>query len=74
MNSTNTQAAPAAKGGVGKLDQFFQITRRGSTMGQEVKAGVSVCMVSVCALFMNLQIVTKAFSGNIPYRAAFVIS
>ena len=72
MNSTNTQAAPAAKGGVGKLDQFFQITRRGSTVGQEVKAGVSVCFVSVCALFMNLQIVTKAFSGNIPYCGLYL--
>lgn len=72
MNSTNTQAAPAAKGGVGKLDQFFQITQRGSTVGQEVKAGVSVCLVSVCALFMNLQIVTKAFSGNIPYCGLYL--
>ena len=72
MNSTNTQAAPAAKGGVGKLDQFFQITRRGSTVGQDVKAGVSVCFVSVCALFMNLQIVTKAFSGNIPYCGLYL--
>ena len=72
MNSTNTQAAPAAKGGVGKLDQFFQITRRGSTVGQEVKAGVCVCFVSVCALFMNLQIVTKAFSGNIPYCGLYL--
>lgn len=72
MNSTNTQAAPAAKGGVGKLDQFFQITQRGSTVGQEVKAGISVCLVSVCALFMNLQIVTKAFSGGIPYCGLYL--
>lgn len=72
MNSTNTQAAPAAKGGVGKLDQFFQITQRGSTVGQEVKAGVSVCLVSVCALFMNLQIVTKAFSGSVSYCGLYL--
>ncbi len=31
-----------------------------------------MCFVSVCALFMNLQIVTKAFSGNIPYCGLYL--
>lgn len=54
------------------LDSYFHFTDRGSTMSREVKAGLSVCFISVCALFMNIQILIQAFSSNIPYCGLYL--
>lgn len=59
--------------GVSKsLDSYFHFTDKGSSMGQEVKAGLSVFFISACALFMNIQIVIQAFSDNIPYCGMYL--
>ncbi|MGN0299148.1 MAG: hypothetical protein ACI4C1_08230 [Lachnospiraceae bacterium] len=61
------------KGGLSRtLDSYFHFTDRSSTMSQEVKAGLSVCFISVCALFMNIQILIQAFSDDIPYCGLYL--
>lgn len=54
------------------LDNYFHFTEKGSTAGREVKAGLSVFFISVCALFMNIQILIEAFSDNIPYCGLYL--
>lgn len=54
------------------LDKYFHFTEKGSTMGGEVKAGLSVFFLSVCALFMNIQIVIGAFADDIPYCGLYL--
>lgn len=54
------------------LDNYFHFTERGSTAGREVKAGLSVFFISVCALFMNIQIVIEAFGKDIPYCGLYL--
>ena len=54
------------------LEKFFHLSDRGTSVGQEVKAGISVFLISVCALFMNIQIVMEAYSGNIPYSGIYL--
>lgn len=55
-----------------KLDSYFHFTEKGSTLGNEVKAGLVVFFISVCALFMNIQIVIQAFSSDIPYSGLYL--
>lgn len=54
------------------LDSYFHFTDRGSSVSTEVKAGLSVFFLSVCALFMNIQIVIGAFSNDIPYCGLYL--
>ncbi len=54
------------------LEKFFHLSDRGTSVGQEVKAGISVFLISVCALFMNIQIIMEAYSGNIPYCGIYL--
>ena len=54
------------------LDKYFHFTERNSTAGREVKAGLSVFFISVCALFMNIQIVMEAFEKDVPYCGLYL--
>lgn len=74
MSKATTQSAPAEKnGGISRsLNNMFHFTEKGSSMSQEIKAGISVCLVSICALFLNLQIVINAFSTDIPYCGLYL--
>lgn len=54
------------------LDNYFHFIEKGSTMSKEVKAGMSVFFISVCALFMNIQIVMTAFADDIPYCGLYL--
>ena len=54
------------------LEKFFHLSDRGTSVGQEVKAGISVFLISVCALFMNIQIIMEAYSGNVPYCGIYL--
>lgn len=54
------------------LDGYFHFTERGSSAGREVKAGLSVFFLSVCALFMNIQILIGAFADDIPYCGLYL--
>lgn len=56
----------------GALNQHFHFIEKGSTMGREVKSGLSVFFLSVCALFMNIQILITAFADDIPYCGLYL--
>lgn len=51
-----------------KLDGFFKITERGSSVGDEIKAGFGAFCIAVCALLMNTQII-GTYYGN--YAGAY---
>ena len=54
------------------LNKFFKFYDRGSSVKQEVLAGLSVFIVSVCALFMNISILCSAFSDSVPYIGMYI--
>lgn len=54
------------------LNKFFHFYDRGSTMKREITAGISVFLISVCALFMNIQIMSEAFENNTPYCGLYL--
>lgn len=54
------------------LDSYFHFTDRGSSAGREIKAGLGMFFLSVCALFMNIQIVAGAFEDDIPYCGLYL--
>ncbi|HWT73136.1 MAG TPA: hypothetical protein VN258_00205 [Mobilitalea sp.] len=54
------------------LNKFFHFYDRGSSMKQEIGAGVSVFLISICALFMNIQIMSGAISDKIPYSGLYL--
>lgn len=52
-----------------KLDHIFKIKEHGSTVKQEVKAGIAAFCIAVCALLMNTQIIGTSY-GN--YAGAYL--
>lgn len=46
------------------LDKFFRISERGSTIGKEISAGISVFLVSVCVLLMQTRIIGQATNAD----------
>lgn len=54
------------------LDKVFHYYERGSTMKQEVYAGISMFVLSVCALFMNITVLTGAFDTQQPYLGVYL--
>lgn len=53
------------KAAEGPLNRFFHHIDRGSTLGREIAAGILVCILSVCGIFMNVQLVsTLLVSGD----------
>ncbi len=51
---------PAGTGGATGLDRYFQITERGSTVGTEVRAGVTTFLAMAYILFVNPSILSLA--------------
>ncbi len=51
---------PAATGG---LDAFFKLTERGTTVGTELRAGLTTFMVMAYILFLNGSILTGGFEA-----------
>lgn len=43
------------------LNRFFHHIDRGSTMGREVAAGILMCILGVCGIFMNMQLLSRYF-------------
>lgn len=72
MKEMQAAAGKKQNGLAQALDNYFHFTRRGSSAGREVKAGLSVFFISVCALFMNIQILIEAFSDDIPYCGLYL--
>lgn len=64
MEKTKKQSAIA-----GFLDHTFKITERGSTVKQEIKAGIGAFFIAVCALLMNTQLI-GTYYGN--YAGAYL--
>ena len=43
------------------LNRFFHHIDRGSTLGREITSGLLMCMLSVCCIFMNMQLMSRFF-------------
>jgi len=55
-----SDAAPPSGGG---LDSFFKLTERGTTVGTEIRAGLTTFMVMAYILFLNGAILTGGFEA-----------
>lgn len=53
---------PAGAGGMTGLDRYFGITERGSTVGTEVRAGITTFLAMAYILFVNPSILSIAIS------------
>jgi len=62
-------AAPPAPTG---LDGFFKLTERGTTVGTEVKAGITTFMVMAYIIFLNPAILSNMFAQDSPEWTAFI--
>ena len=58
---------PVATPASGGLDSFFKLTERGTTVGTEVKAGITTFMVMAYIIFVNPAILSNA---GVPVGAA----
>lgn len=64
---------PAGEGGTrGGLDGYFAITARGSTIGREVRAGLTTFMVMSYILFLNPIILSNMFAGDDAAQQSFI--
>ena len=41
------------------LNKYFHHVDQGSTTGREIMAGLLICILCVCAIFMNMQLITS---------------
>lgn len=62
-------ATASTKKAAGPLDSFFHYTSRGGTLGGEVVAGITMAVLSVCGMFMNMQLVLQYLTTDY-YSAA----
>ncbi len=51
-------ASKKKKNAIAPLDGFFHYVERGATFGGEMAAGIGMAILSVCGMFMNMQLVT----------------
>jgi AGZA family xanthine/uracil permease-like MFS transporter len=63
-------AAPGA--GAGGLDRFFKLTQRGTTVGTEVKAGITTFLVMAYIIFLNPLILSNMFETGSAEQLAFI--
>ena len=61
--------APASRGG---LDGFFKLTERGTSVGTEVRAGITTFLVMAYIIFLNPAILSNMFPADSPEQAAFI--
>lgn len=52
------------------LNRFFHHIDRGSNLGREIAAGLTMCMISVCCIFMNMQLLSRYFMDPTTMTAA----
>lgn len=80
INTGGTVAAERKRNPVAAaLDKFFKISERGSTIGREIGAGISVFLVSVCVLLMQTRMIGEATNADNAaycgiYMAATIVS
>lgn len=63
-----TTKAPPDTGGTSGLDRYFEISERGSTVGTEVRAGITTFLAMAYIVFVNPAILSNAidFDGAFP--------
>lgn len=66
---SDTTAPRAERGG---LDTFFKLSERGTTVGTEVRAGITTFLVMAYIIFLNPAILSNMFAEGSPDRAAFI--
>ncbi len=52
------------------LNRFFHHIDRGSTTGREIGSGLLMCVLAVCGIFMNMQLVTQLLVNGSATEAA----
>lgn len=60
MTDTQERAPAAPSGGGSGLDDFFKLTERGTSVGTEVRAGVTTFLVMAYIIFVNPSILEAA--------------
>lgn len=60
------------KGFFGKVDNFFQITAKGSNFKREIIAGLTTFMAMVYILMVNAGMFQFVIGGDNPYGAAYI--
>ena len=61
--------APASSGG---LDGFFKLTERGTSVGTEVRAGITTFLVMAYIIFLNPLILSNMFEADSAEQIAFI--
>ena len=64
--------ATAPRAERGGLDAFFKLSERGTTVGTEVRAGITTFLVMAYIIFLNPAILSNMFAEGSPDRAAFI--
>lgn len=59
MSQVNPTPAPSAKGKGPLLNSYFHYADRGGTLGGEIAAGLFTGILSVCGMFLNMQLIAK---------------
>lgn len=57
MSQINATPAPSDKGKRPALDAYFHYADRGGTFGGEIAAGLFTGILSVCGIFLNMQLI-----------------
>ena len=63
---------PARRAGGGGLDDFFKLTERGTTVGIEVKAGITTFLVMAYIIAVNPLILSNMFPADSAEQQAFI--
>ena len=65
----SSAAAPPARGG---LDAFFKLSERGTSVGTEVRAGITTFLVMAYIIFLNPAILSNMFAADSAEQLAFI--
>jgi AGZA family xanthine/uracil permease-like MFS transporter len=64
--------ASAPRASEGGLDSFFKLSERGTSVGTEMKAGITTFLVMAYIIFLNPLILSNMFPEGSAERAAFI--
>ncbi len=54
------------------MDSFFKLTERGTSVGTEIRAGITTFLVMAYIIFLNPAILSNMFPADSPEQAAFI--
>ncbi|MGH2379777.1 MAG: solute carrier family 23 protein, partial [Candidatus Limnocylindria bacterium] len=54
------------------MDSFFRLTERGTSVGAEIRAGITTFLVMAYIIFLNPLILSNMFAADSPEQAAFI--